>query len=83
VTNQLPRERLAYLTRRIHSLGERPLYEFLREIEAGPRRSAQGCTRGTPGLRSHPAALDSANARRHQQAHVHTRAKAGAHAPQP
>jgi hypothetical protein len=35
VTNQLPRQRLAYLTRRIHSLGERPLYEFFREIEAG------------------------------------------------
>jgi hypothetical protein len=31
----IPRERLAYLTRRIHSLGERPLYEFLCEIDAG------------------------------------------------
>jgi hypothetical protein len=30
-----PRERLAYLARKIHRLGERPLYELLRELEAG------------------------------------------------
>jgi hypothetical protein len=41
---------------------------------------AQGCTRATPDLRSHRAALDSANARGHQQAQVH---KAGARAPEP
>jgi hypothetical protein len=29
------RERLAYLARRLHRLGERPLYEFIREIIAG------------------------------------------------
>lgn len=44
---------------------------------------AQGCTRATPGLRSHPAALNSANARRHQQAQAHERVKAGARAPEP
>jgi hypothetical protein len=31
----LPRERLAYLAGRLHDLGPRPLFEFLREIEAG------------------------------------------------
>jgi hypothetical protein len=31
----LPRERLAHLARRIHTLGPRPLYELLREREAG------------------------------------------------
>lgn len=31
----LPPARLAYLAGRIHRLGPRPLYELLREIEAG------------------------------------------------
>ena len=31
----LPRERLGHLARRLHRLGERPLFEFLREVEAG------------------------------------------------
>jgi hypothetical protein len=43
----------------------------------------QGCTRVKPSLRSHPAALDSANAQRHRQAQAHERAKAGARAPEP
>jgi hypothetical protein len=46
VTNRIPPERLAYVAQGIHSLGERPLFEFLREIEAGPRRSAQGAAPG-------------------------------------
>ncbi len=32
---RIPRERLLYLAGRLHSLGPRPLFEFLREIEAG------------------------------------------------
>jgi hypothetical protein len=35
LTPALPRERLACLARRIHALGERPLYELFRELEAG------------------------------------------------
>jgi hypothetical protein len=31
----IPRERLRCLAGRLHSLGPRPLFEFLREIEAG------------------------------------------------
>jgi hypothetical protein len=31
----LPRARLRFLAGQLHRLGERPLYEFLREIEAG------------------------------------------------
>jgi hypothetical protein len=31
----LPPERLRYLAGRLHGLGARPLFEFLREIEAG------------------------------------------------
>ena len=31
----IPRERLIHLSRRIHALGPRPLYELLREISAG------------------------------------------------
>jgi hypothetical protein len=31
----LPRERLACLARRIHRLGERPLYELFRELASG------------------------------------------------
>jgi hypothetical protein len=31
----IPRERLAYLTGRLHRLGPRPLLEFILEIEAG------------------------------------------------
>jgi hypothetical protein len=31
----LPPERLRHLAARLHDLGPRPLYEFLREIEAG------------------------------------------------
>jgi hypothetical protein len=36
-TNQpsIPDARLRYLAQRLHALGERPLYEFLREIIAG------------------------------------------------
>ena len=32
---RIPRERLAFLARRIHRLGDRPLYERFREIDAG------------------------------------------------
>jgi hypothetical protein len=32
---RLPRERLRHLARRIHQLGPRPLFELLRELEAG------------------------------------------------
>jgi hypothetical protein len=31
----IPTERLRHLARRIHALGERPLFELLRELEAG------------------------------------------------
>jgi hypothetical protein len=31
----LPRERLAHLARKIHRLGERPLFELLRDLEDG------------------------------------------------
>ena len=31
----LPRARLAHLAREIHRLGERPLYELFRELDAG------------------------------------------------
>ena len=31
----IPRERLRHLARRIHRLGERPLYELLAELSAG------------------------------------------------
>jgi hypothetical protein len=31
----IPLERLRFLAARLHSLGERPLYEFLREIDSG------------------------------------------------
>ena len=31
----IPRERLRHLARRIHSLGPRPLYELLAELETG------------------------------------------------
>ena len=31
----IPPEHLVYLSGRFHSLGERPLYEFLHEIETG------------------------------------------------
>ena len=31
----IPRERLRQLARRIHALGPRPLYELLRDLEAG------------------------------------------------
>jgi|HubBroStandDraft_1064217.scaffolds.fasta_scaffold953927_1 hypothetical protein len=32
---RIPRERLTYLARRIHALGERPLLELLRELDGG------------------------------------------------
>jgi hypothetical protein len=32
---RIPRERLRHLARRVHALGPRPLYELLRELEAG------------------------------------------------
>jgi hypothetical protein len=31
----IPRERLRHLARRIHRLGERPLFELLAELDAG------------------------------------------------
>jgi hypothetical protein len=35
LTTAPPRERLAYLARKIHRLGERPLFELFLELEAG------------------------------------------------
>jgi hypothetical protein len=36
----IPRERLAYLARKIHLLGERPLHELLVELDAGRELNA-------------------------------------------